>query len=260
MNADPHTAIRTAVAEFVAIPAGAFWMGDDAGRPDERPTRRVWVDAFAVAPTPVTNAQYAVFLDATGHTPPHFWEDPRFNHPGQPVVGVSWHDAVAYCDWLTRLTGRRHRLPTEAEWERAARGGRERQTYPWGEDPTGWRADPVLARTRHDQPNPVGLSAANGFGLLDMGYNVHEWCSDWYAPGYYAVAPERNPGGPPTGARRASRGGAWRHQIQVCRCAARSSLDPDFRYNDYGFRVFADIGSSAASFLKSRSSSIGFVS
>jgi formylglycine-generating enzyme required for sulfatase activity len=83
----------------------------------------------------------------------------------------------------------------------------------------------------------VGLSVPNGYGLLDMGYNVHEWCSDWYDPGYYARSPLDDPRGPATGARRASRGGAWRHQIQVCRNAARSSLDPGFRYNDYGFRV-----------------------
>lgn len=240
MTASAHVAIDSLVPDLVPIPAGAFWMGDDAGRPDERPAHRVWVDAFAAARTPVTNAQYAAFLAATGHDLPRFWYDPRFNHPAQPVVGVSWHDAVAYCDWLTRITGQRHRLPTEAEWERAARGDRERQTYPWGDDPAGWSADPTLAHTRHEQPLPVGLSKPNGFGLLDMGYNVHEWCSDWYDPTYYAVAPDRNPHGPPAGTRRASRGGAWRHQIQVCRCAARSSLDPGYRYNDYGFRVFAD--------------------
>lgn len=226
--------------DLVAIPSGAFWMGDDGGRPDERPAHRVWVDAFAVARLPVTNAEYAVFLEATGHTPPHFWDDPRFNEPEQPVVAVSWHDAVAYCAWISAQTGRRCRLPTEAEWERAARGGREREAYPWGEDVAGWSADPALARRRQEQPNPVGLSRPNGFGLLDMGYNVHEWCSDWYAPDYYQHAPERNPRGPEHGTRRASRGGAWRHQIQICRNAARSSLDPGFRYNDYGFRVFAD--------------------
>jgi sulfatase modifying factor 1 len=226
--------------DLVTVPAGAFCMGDNAGRPDERPARCVWVGAFAVARIPVTNAQFARFLEATGEMPPRFWEDPRFNDPAQPVVGVSWHDAVAYCDWLSAQTGRRCRLPTEAEWERAARGGREYETYPWGDDPAAWTDDPALARTRQEQPYPAGRSRPNGFGLLDMGYNVHEWCSDWYDPTYYAAAPDRNPRGPDHGTRRASRGGAWRHQIQVCRTAARSSLDPGFRYNDYGFRVFAD--------------------
>ena len=240
MNSTVAQSAEILLPDLVSIPAGAFWMGDDHGRPDERPAHRVWVDAFAVARTPVTNAAYSWFLAATGHMPPRFWEDRRFNAPMQPVVGVSWHDAVAYCDWLTGQGGLRYRLPTEAEWQRAARGGQEGATYPWGDDPAGWSADPGFAHERHEQPNPVGLSRPNGFGLLDMGYNVHEWCSDWYDAEYYAAAPNRNPTGPVAGTRRASRGGAWRHQIQVCRCAARSSLNPDFRYNDYGFRVFAD--------------------
>jgi formylglycine-generating enzyme required for sulfatase activity len=226
--------------DLIDIPAGVFLMGDDQGRLDERPAHRVRLDAFAVARLPVTNADYAAFLAATGHAPPRFWDDPGFNQADQPVVAVSWHDAVAYCAWLRRKTGRRCRLPTEAEWERAARGGHEGAVYPWGDDPVAWSADPTLARVRQERPYPVGRSRPNGFGLLDMGYNVHEWCSDWYAPDYYAASPERNPTGPSTGTRRASRGGAWRHQIQVCRTSARSSLDPGFRYNDYGFRVFAD--------------------
>jgi formylglycine-generating enzyme required for sulfatase activity len=226
--------------DLVDIPGGEFLMGDEAGRPDERPAHRVRLDGFAAARMPVTNADYARFLAATGHEPPRFWEDPRFNAPAQPVVAVSWHDAVAYCAWLAAHTGRPCRLPTEAEWEYAARGGRPAETYPWGDDPLAWSADPTLARIRHEQPLPAGLSRPNGFGLLDMGYNVHEWCSDWYAPDYYADSPQENPRGPEQGTRRASRGGAWRHQIQVCRNAARSSLNPGFRYNDYSFRVFAD--------------------
>ena len=229
-----------ALPDLVAIPAGEFTMGDDAGRADERPAHRVRLGAFAAARLPVTNAEYAVFLAATGHEPPRFWDDPRFNQPDQPVVAVSWHDAVAYCAWLSRECGRRCRLPTEAEWERAARGGREGEVFPWGDDPAAWSADPTLASVRQEAPYPVGRSRSNGFGLLDMGYNVHEWCADWYAPDYYATSPMDDPRGPAAGARRASRGGAWRHQVQVCRNAARSSLDPAFRYNDYSFRVFAD--------------------
>jgi formylglycine-generating enzyme required for sulfatase activity len=219
------------------VPGGEFIMGDDAGRLDERPAHRVRVRDVLFARLPVTNAEYARFLTATGHEPPRFWHDPRFNAPAQPVVAVSWFDASAYCDWLARETGRAFRLPTEAEWEHAARGGRAGTIYPWGDDPAGWAADPACAAVRQEQPNSVGLSVPNGYGLLDMGYNVHEWCSDWYDPGYYARSPLDDPRGPATGARRASRGGAWRHQIQVCRNAARSSLDPGFRYNDYGFRV-----------------------
>jgi len=91
-----------ALPDLVAIPAGEFTMGDDAGRADERPAHRVGLDAFAAARLPVTNAEYARFLAAAGHEPPRFWDDPRFNQPDQPVVAVSWHDAVAYCEWLSR--------------------------------------------------------------------------------------------------------------------------------------------------------------
>lgn len=240
MTADAVPSDTSLLPDLIDVPAGEFRMGDDRGRPDERPARRVWVGAFSVARLPVRNAEYAVFLANAGHRPPRFWDDPRFSDPAQPVVAVSWYDALRYCDWLSRQRGRCCRLPTEAEWERAARGGRDGETYPWGDDPAGWSADPARAVLRRDRSNPAGLSRPNAFGLLDMGYNVHEWCADWYAPDYYAAAPNRAPCGPSTGTRRASRGGAWRHQIQVCRTAARSSLNPAFQYNDYGFRVFAD--------------------
>lgn len=208
-------------------------MGDAEGRPDERPVHRVWVSAFAMAVLPVTNADYARFLEATTHGAPRFWDDARFNSPDQPVVGVSWFDAVAYCGWLSEATGRAWRLPTEAEREKAMRGGVEGQRFPWGDD-EGREG----GRFEQDAPFTAGLSAPNGYGLRDIAYNVHEWCSDWHDQGYYAVSPEVDPQGPAAGKRRASRGGAWRHQVKYNRCAARSSLDPTFRYNDYGFRVY----------------------
>jgi formylglycine-generating enzyme required for sulfatase activity len=211
-------------------------MGDDNGRADERPAHRVWTGAFEMAMVPITNAQYAEFLSAKGHEPPRFWDDPLFNQPEQPVVGVSWYDAAAYCDWLTALSGRRHRLPTEAEREKAARGGVEGQAFPWGND-----AGPDGGRFSQDRPRPVGLMGPNGLGLYDMAYNVHEWCSDWYDARYYSESPERDPQGSPAGSRRASRGGAWRHSVKLTRGAARSSIPPAFRYNDYGFRVVRDV-------------------
>ena len=110
-------------------------MGSDSGQDCERPIHRVWVEAFLLAATQVTNAEYERYLHATGSQPPPFWRDPNFNHPQQPVTGVSWFEGDGYCRWLTSQTGHMYRLPTEAEWERAARGNLEQNNFPWGNDP-----------------------------------------------------------------------------------------------------------------------------
>jgi formylglycine-generating enzyme required for sulfatase activity len=213
---------------FVRIPAQSFLMGSDDSRPDESPVHRVWIDAFEIGACQITNAEYAAFANATGHAPP----PAPFNDPEQPVTGVSWFEAVAYCEWLSKFSGRRVRLPSEAEWECAARGGAEGLHYPWGDD--------LPLQESAAGPRPVGRRAPNAYGLYDICENVHEWCSDWYAAEYYIGSPERNPRGPDDGLRRVSRGGSWRHQIQFSRCAARSSIPPEFRYADYGFRVARD--------------------
>ncbi len=223
---------------LIQIPGGWFSMGSDSGQSVEGPVHRVWVDAFAMAATQVTVEQYARFLEATGNMAPPFWSDPNFSHPRQPVVAVSWFDAAAYCTWLSSITAMHYRLPTEAEWERAARGGAEGMLFPWGDEPPASRPD--YANRWKTGPEPVAESQPNAFGLFDICENVHEWCSDWYAPDYYAVSPDRNPQGPPEGNRKASRGGSWRHQIRIARCSARSSIPPEFKYADYGFRVARD--------------------
>lgn len=217
-------------------------MGCDTGMDEEKPVHRVWVDAFAMAAFQVRNRDYALFMNATSHPKTKHWDDPEFNHPDQPVVAVNWIEAVKYCDWLTQLTGHRHRLPTEAEWERAARGGYEGFLYVWGNDPPHARPE-YLRRWGGDVtgPLPVAQEPPNAFGLYDIGENVHEWCADWFDKDYYAGSPERNPRGPESGVRRASRGGSWRHQIKVSRCAARSSIPPTLQYADYGFRVVRDV-------------------
>jgi sulfatase modifying factor 1 len=234
-NTETKTAAEIAAPVMRAIPEGWFGMGDDGGRDDERPAHRVWVDAFELCAYQVTNAEYAKFLMATKHPRPYLWDDANFHHPEQPVVAASWFDACAYCEWLSGATGRRYRLPTEAEWERAARGGVEGKPYPWGDAPP--ESLPNYAARWKTGPEPVGRYAANTYGLYNMGDNVHEWCADWYDANYYARSPERNPAGPADGKRRASRGGSWRHQIKVTRSAARSSIPPEFKYADYGFRV-----------------------
>jgi formylglycine-generating enzyme len=242
---DPATLIPNTfeplIPTLVSVPEGWFLMGCDAGQDNEKPVHRIWVDEFLLAACQVTNAEYERFLRDTGSQPPQFWSDADFNHPQQPVVGVSWHEAVRYCEWLSARNGRPFRLPTEAEWERAARGGNknEEALFPWGDAPpqslpgyadrcqTYWKTG----------PEPVGQAESNGYGLYNMCDNVHEWCSDWYSASYYSISPERNPRGPETGERRASRGGSWRHHIKISRCAARSSIPPAFQYADYGFRV-----------------------
>jgi formylglycine-generating enzyme required for sulfatase activity len=225
---------------LIQIAAGWFFMGSDSDQSVEGPVHRVWVDSFAMAATQVTVGEYARFLDVTGSMPPppSYWGDALFAHPQQPVVAVSWFDAVAYCAWLSAMTGSHYRLPTEAEWERAARGDIESMVFPWGNDPPMSRPD-YHARWKTG-PEPVGQSQPNGYGLFEMCENVHEWCSDWFGADYYTISPERNPQGPEEGSRRASRGGSWRHHIKISRCSARSSIPPEFKYADYGFRVACD--------------------
>jgi formylglycine-generating enzyme required for sulfatase activity len=218
------------------VPGGDFLMGSDSTQENERPVHRVWVNAFALGTCPVTNREYGSFLQATGHGVPPTWKAPRLDHPEQPVVAVSWFDALAYCKWLGALSGRPYRLPTEAEWERAARGGIQGQHYPWGDDLPQWM-NPHGRGEAVEQLDMVGRDPPNGYGLHNMGDLVHVWCSDWYAADYYRWSPAVNPQGPATGVRRTSRGGSWRHRIKVTRCAARSSLPPDRTFTDYGFRV-----------------------
>jgi formylglycine-generating enzyme required for sulfatase activity len=211
-------------------------MGCELGRDDEKPTHQVCVDEFALGAFTVTNAEYLRFVKDTGGEMPFAYSEERFSHPRQPVVAVSWFEAAAYCDWLSLKTGLLFRLPSEAEWERAVRGGVDGKLYSWGnEDPnifeiyrTGWC---------DERPQMAGLLEPNHFGVYNLGDNMHEWCIDWYRSDYYRDSPRQNPVNSEPSMRRASRGGSWRHHIKVSRCAARSSLNPSFKYTDYGFRV-----------------------
>lgn len=197
-------------------------MGSDSGRPDERPARLAEVTRFELGRTPVTNAEYGPFVAAGLAPAPPFHDAEGFGDPLQPVVGITWFEASAFAEWLGREWGGSWRLPTEAEWERAARGGLEGAATAWGDAlPEGEVPSEPLRG-----PWPVGRGRANGFGLYDMGTIVHEWCLDAY------------PGDPP---RRASRGGSWRHRVRWSPPSARSSLLPELRYADYGFRVLREL-------------------
>ena len=214
-------------AKMVLIPAGSFDMGSGESS-DEQPVHTVYVDAFYMDEYEVTNAQYWKFMSATGHREPRYWDDSDYNQPNQPVVGVDWNDAVAYARWAGR------RLPTEAEWEYAARGGLSGRKYPWG--------DPISTSQANygsnvGKPVPVGSYSANGYGLYDMAGNVYEWCSDWYDEDYYSSSPSRNPQGPSSGSTRVLRGGSWYNVTVSLRVAGRNFFNPaSTNYDGLGFR------------------------
>ena len=204
-------------------------------RENENPRHEARVRPFLLARTQVTREEYQLFLDTTGHSAPHFWNEPGFAHPRMPAVGPSWADAQAYCAWLAERLGMAVRLPTEAEWESAAKAGRE-VVWPWGDDPP--ESLPDYGRRWLAGPEPVdAYPSRHPLGFLGLGENVHEWCADWYDDAYYARSPAANPRGPDAGTRRVSRGGAWRHADPWSGVAHRSSLPPSLRYSDYGFRL-----------------------
>ena len=250
---------------FVEIPAGEFVMGSTDGEDDERPVRTVRLDTFQLSAHPVTNAQYAEFVRNTGHHAPDVRDLPSFVSPAaeptfrelaspyvwrggdlpkdrglHPVTLVTYADAVAYCVWLGTRLDRAVRLPTEAEWERAARGGGEGRRYPWGDeiDPSRSNFLPDAGLKRMRGTRPVGTFPANPFGLHDMSGNVWEWVADWYAPDAYTHPDLTNPGGPVTGSMRLLRGGSWvTHDVLQLRCAYRHKVPPDSYAYSIGFRV-----------------------
>ncbi|MBM3219216.1 MAG: hypothetical protein FJZ38_11155 [Candidatus Rokubacteria bacterium] len=215
-------------AEMVLVPAGEFTMGSHAWA-DEEPPHRVHLDAFYVDKYETTNALYERFMRAANRPAPNFWSETKWNGSSQPVVGVSWDDADAYCRWAGK------RLPTEAEWEKAARGADGRK-YPWGEQ---WDASWTNSgESRLGKTAPVGSypSGVSPYGAHDMAGNVWEWVADWYGKDYYQRSPERNPDGPDSGHTRVLRGGSWNNAPSALRAAVRSSLTPDYRSYNVGFR------------------------
>lgn len=222
-------------AEMVLIPGGKFVMGSapGEGEEDEMPQHEVYLDPFYIDVHEVTNAQYRLFVEATGHPEPPFWKDDRFNKPDQPVVGVSWYDAREYAKWVGR------RLPTEAEWEKAARGT-DRRIYPWGNE---WVAEGKAVSA----PLPVGSNEfdVSPYGVVDMAGNVAEWVADLYKEDYYrSQAVWVNPLGPMIAGLiklRVIRGASWKDfSPQTARCANRSFNMPNMRFPFVGFRLAMD--------------------
>lgn len=226
---------------FRLIPGGWYFVGsppnETGRRAHEAASHKVNLKAFYISVTEITNAQYARFLKATGHKKPLYRGDKNLNGPNQPVVGVTWHDAAAFCRWLTKVTGAIHELPTENQWEVAARGGLVAQPYPWGAK-TPDAGGVFRANFRTSLPGaagfsftaPVGSFPANGYGLFDMAGNVSEWCQDRYLP--------LTTDGPfKPGVLRLLKGGSWISGPRSLRPAARQSAPPHYADGYIGFRV-----------------------
>lgn len=223
--------------EFVRVPAGLFLMGSDPRRdihaqPDELPQIQVGLDEFWICKYPITVGQFTVFTNATNRVAP--FDFPQKN--GYPVVNVSWYDALVFSRWASDLTARQVRLPTEAEWEKAARGT-DGRLYPWGNDFDAGRLNCAEGEISGTTPVDGYASGASPYGAWDMAGNVWEWVNDWYKPDYYAEHPGQNPQGPDTGYYKTLRGGAWFSDRAHVRSADRTNFNPENRYDYVGFRV-----------------------
>jgi formylglycine-generating enzyme required for sulfatase activity len=221
---------------WVTIPAGTFQMGSDGGDENARPAHSVMLDEYKIGRYEVTNRQYAQCVKAGVCNPSHEGRFKAKADPLEPVVAISWFDANTYCAWLGA------RLPTEAQWEKAARGGLVGKTYPWGDESPTCQDGASFANFQADgcgfYLTAVGDYAPNGYGLYDMAGNVKEWTADFYDPDYYeAVFREAtNPFGPPNGTTMVIRGGSWNSSKLSLSVFVRQDQNPDIR-NDYvGFR------------------------
>jgi len=269
-TAQTSKVVSDGYGDYVYVPAGSFKMGDASGEgePRERPVHVVELDAFYIAKFEMTNGEWKKFRDDPGYDEPRFWPEGRIvprdqvpywtqanNHGGgtpdsdsYPLLGVNWDSAVAYTKWLSAKTGKIYRLPTEAEWEKAARGTDQRR-YPWGNAIDRSYANFVGAQP-YDTGRPVGFydgsrrgdlqtrSNASPYGALDMAGNVMEWCHDWYSRDYYASSTRKNPRGPATGAYRVVRGGSFFVEAFDLRTSTRSAAWPSFQgHRMIGFRA-----------------------
>jgi formylglycine-generating enzyme required for sulfatase activity len=244
-SAASDSAAYPVIKDMVLIPAGSFSMGcdtdADAFSADEKPLHKVFLDAYYIDRYEVTNAQYRLFILATGRSAPFAdrpWAEPYnwkgTNYPAgkgnYPVVLVSWEDAVAYAAWIKK------RLPTEAEWEKAARAHLVGKQYPYGNTLEMSCANFNKGFFRNNEMKPVGSFEPTRIGLYDMAGNVWEWCQDWYDDSYYKNSPAQNPRGPADGLYRVCRGGSWVNNERYLRCSQRGKNTPDSKSHITGFR------------------------
>lgn len=241
------------IPEFVKVEGGSFEMGSSSGECDESAVYQVTLDGFSMSKYEITNKQYCIFLNEEGNLSEGGveWIDlknsyinkkrlgrytvkPRYED--HPVVFVSWYGARAYCTWLSSKIRKEVRLPTEAEWEYAARGGKKSKGYTYSGSNTigevAWYHDNSSKKV-----HKVGGKSPNELGLYDMSGNVWEWCSDWYVEYYYSSSPSRNSKGVSLRNYKVIRGGSWIYEPSFCRVACSNGSAPDTRLYDIGFRV-----------------------
>ena len=221
---------------LVYVPPGEFEMGD--GVDSNCPKHRVWLDGYYIGIYAVTNGQYPRFVEATKHRAPDNSRWKESGYSDHPVTHVSWEDAQAYAQWAGLS------LPTEAQWEKAARGPGNWQ-YPWGDT---WDASRCRNAGNHGSETtcpvygyPLGVS---GYGCYNVSGNVWEWCADWYGEGYYKTGPARNPCGPDGGWDRVTRGGSWMGDVSYCRATYRGGCPRLNRVDTVGFRLARTVSSS----------------
>ncbi len=231
--ASANSGLLNAPFPMIEIPAGPFIMGNDHGigsmRIDEQPKHTVYLDTYHIDRYEITNHLYSQFVSETGHRPSTFIKNKKFNSSNQPVVGVSWYDASEYCTWAGK------RLPTEAEWEKAARGIDGRQ-YPWG---TLQQSTRPKGKVRLRHPPDIGKDpeGRSPFGVDDMASSLREWVADWYLTDYYKISSRQNPLGPETGFKKVIRGSSWIAKGEVSdRVSLRRRDSPNNRKNYVGFR------------------------
>ena len=223
---------------WIFVDGGTFRMGNDNGlSPDESPEHEVTLSSYYISATEVTFGQFDRFCDSTNRVRPR---DNGWGRGSRPVVNVDWNDAYDYCLWASKVTGTSIRLPTEAEWEYAARGGTKSRGFTFSgsndADAVAWYSEDSGGKT-----HPVAGKQPNELGIYDMTGNVWEWCADWYSEEYYSTSPKKDPPGPQFGQYHVLRGGAWLSKAAYCHLTTRSSLRSDYVSASNGFRVVREV-------------------
>jgi formylglycine-generating enzyme required for sulfatase activity len=218
---------------MIHIPMGEFIMGSDEAEDDQKPEHKVFLSSYWIGRYPVTFDQYDWYCKETGKTKP---DDKGWGRGNRPVIRVTWHDAMEFCQWISKKTGLEFALPTEAQWEKAARGT-EGLKYPWGEEFNPKNCNILESALRKTTPVTNHSKDSSPYGCCDMAGNVWEWCQDFYHSHYYREEEYHNPTGPKQGAYRVLRGGSWNYSSEYCQTTCRMNFQPEKNFSNAGFRL-----------------------